>query len=159
METPNTLSEQRSTRRPWRRKYRAASQGNSPIRVLNVWITSSAPEGTYNRAGWHDPSEHSSAVPTPALAKLRNQYYAYIITLWKYHGHRGRGTITARPKHGLNRTRGCRFFYFSLTFRTLLFGRPVRQHNRRTHDATAREAASYVGCPGGLYNELNTCLT
>ena len=33
---------------------------------------------------------------------------------YKYHGHRGRGTITARPKHGLNRTRGSRFFTFLL---------------------------------------------
>src|SRR3954462_2614766 len=32
----------------------------------------------------------------------------------KYHGHRGRGTVTARPKYGLKHTRGCRilFFYF-----------------------------------------------
>ena len=31
METPNALSERRSTQRPWRQKYSVASQGNSPI--------------------------------------------------------------------------------------------------------------------------------
>ena len=100
METPNALSERRSTQRPWRRKYRAASQCNSQIQVLNVRTTSSAPEVTYNKTVWHVPSKHSSAAPTPALARLRNQYHAYIITLWKYHGHKGRGTTTARPKCG-----------------------------------------------------------
>ena len=80
--------------------------------------------------------------------------------LWKYHGHKGRGTTMARPKCGstaLGAPDYCVFSFF--TFRTPLSGRPVRQYNRRTHDATAREAASYVECPGGLYNELNTCLT
>ena len=100
METPNALSERRSIRRPSRRKYKVASQGNSPIRVLNVRTTSSAPEVTYNKTVWHIPSKHSSAAPTPALAILRNQYHAYIITLWKYHGHKGRGTTTARPECG-----------------------------------------------------------
>ena len=100
METPNALSERRSTRRPWRRKYRVASQGSSPIQASNVRTTSSEPEVTYNKSGWHVPSKHSSAAPTPALARLRNQYHAYIITLWKYHGHKGRGTTTARPECG-----------------------------------------------------------
>ena len=100
METPNALSERRSTRRPWWRKYRVASQGNSPIRVLNVRTTSSAPEVTYNKTGWHVLSKHSSAAPTPALARWRYRYHAYIITLWKYHGHKGRGTTTARPECG-----------------------------------------------------------
>ena len=100
MEIPNTLSKQRSTRRPSRRKYKVASQGNSPIQVLNVRTTSSEPEVIYNKAGWHIPSKHSSAVPTPALARLRNQYHVYIITLWKYHGHKGRGTTTACPECG-----------------------------------------------------------
>ena len=100
METPNALSEQRSTRRPSRRKYKVASQGNSPVRLLNVRTPSSAHEVTYNKTVWHVPSKHSSAAPTPALARLRNQYHAYIITHWKYHGHRGRGTTTARPKCG-----------------------------------------------------------
>ena len=114
METPNALSEQRSTWRPWRRKYKVASQGNSPIRVLNVRTMSSAPEVTYNKTGWHVPSKHSGAAPTPTLARWRYWYNAYIIMLWKYHGNKGRGSTTARPKHGLNRTRGCRFFNFLL---------------------------------------------
>ena len=100
METPNALSERRSTRRPWRRKYKVPSQGNSPTQVLNVRTTSSAPEVTYNKTGWHVPSKHSSAAPTPALARWRYRYHAYIITLWKYHGHKGRGTTTARPECG-----------------------------------------------------------
>ena len=100
METPNALSERRSIRRPSRQKYKAASQGNSPVRSLNLWTPSSAPGVTHKKTVWHVPSKHSSAAPTPALAKLRNQYYAYIITLWKYHGHKWRGTTTARPKCG-----------------------------------------------------------
>ena len=100
METPNALSKHRSTRRPSRRKYKVASQGNSLVRLLNVRTPSSAPGVTYNKTAWHVPSKHSSAAPTPALAKLRNQYHAYIITLWKYRGHKGRGTTTARPKCG-----------------------------------------------------------
>ena len=61
----------------------------------------------------------------------------------------------------LNRTKGLPISPFSFlhTFRTQLFGRPVRQYTRRTHDATARERTSRVKCPGGLYNELNTCFT
>ena len=114
METPNTLSQRRSTRWPWQRKYRVASQGNPPTQVSNIQTTSSEPEVTYNKSGWHVPSKHSNAAPTPALANLRNQCCAYITTLWKYHGHRGRGTITACPKRGLNRTRGCRFLNFHL---------------------------------------------
>ena len=114
METPNTLSERRSIRRLSQRKYKAASQGNSPVRPLNVRTPSSAPGVTYNKTAWHDSSRHSNAAPTPALAKMRHQCFAYITTLYKYHGYRGRGTITARPKHGLNRTRGCRFFNFLL---------------------------------------------
>src|SRR3954471_22564795 len=114
METPNALSERRSTWRPSQRKYKAASQGSSPVRRLNVRTLSSAPGVTYNKTAWHVPSRRSNAARTPALAKLRNQCFAYITTLSKYHGHRGRGTITARPKHGLNRTRGYRFLYFLL---------------------------------------------
>ena len=48
-------------------------------------------------------------------------------------------------------------FLFLYTFRTQLLRRPVRQYTRRTHDATARVRTSRVECPGGLYNELNTC--
>ena len=114
METRNTLSERRSIRRPSWRKYKAASQGNSRVRLLNVQTPSSAPRVTYNKTVGHIPSKHSNAAPTPALANLRNQCCAYITMLWKYHGHRGRGTITARPKRGLNRTRGCRFLNFLL---------------------------------------------
>ena len=100
METPNALSEQRSIWRPSRRKYKVASQGNSPVRLVNVRTPSSAPGVTYNKTVWHVPSKHSNAAPTPALARLRNQYHAYIITLWKYHGHKGRGTTTTCPECG-----------------------------------------------------------
>ena len=114
METPNALSERRSIRQPLQRQYKVASQDNSPVRLLNVQTPSSAPGVPYNKTAWHVPSKHSSAAPTPALANLRNQCCTYITTLWKYHGHRGRGTIMARPKHGLNRTRGCQFLNFLL---------------------------------------------
>ena len=143
VETPNALSEWRSIRWLSQRKYKAASQGNSPVRPLNVWTPSSAPGVTYNKTAWHVPSKRSNAAPTPTLTNLRNQCCAYITTLWKYHGQRGRGTITARPKRGLNRTRGCQFLKFSLIFRTLFFGRLVRQYNCRTNDTT-KEAESYV---------------
>ena len=160
METQNARSARRSTLRPWRRKYRAASQGNSPIRVLNVRTTSSVPEVTYNKTGRHVPSKHSTAAPTPALARLQNQYHAYIVMLWKYHGHKGRGSTTAHPECGSTALGAPDFAVsFLYTFRTQLFGRPVRQYTRRIHDATARETASHIECPGGLYNELNTCLT
>ena len=98
--TPNALPERRSIRWPSRRKYKVASQGNSPVRLLNVQTPSSVPGVTYNKTAWHVPSKRSSAAPTPALARLQYQYHAYIITLWKYHGHKGRGTTTARPKCG-----------------------------------------------------------
>ena len=114
METPNALSERRSIRRLSQRKYKAASQGNYPVRPLNIWTPSSAPGVTYNKTAWHVPSKRSNAAPTPALANLRNQCCAYITTLWKYHGQKGRGTITAHPKHGLNHTRGCRLLHFLL---------------------------------------------
>ena len=114
METPNALSERRSIRRPPRRKYKVASQGNSLVQLLSVRTPSSAPGVAYNKTAWHVPSKRSNVAPTPALVNLRNQCCAYITTLWKYHGHRGRGTITARPKRGLNRTRGCRFLNFLL---------------------------------------------
>ena len=55
------------------------------------------PGVTYNKTAWHLPNTHSSAAPTPTLAKLRNQYYAYVITPWKYHGHGERGTTTISP--------------------------------------------------------------
>ena len=100
METPNALSERRSIRRLSQRKYKAASQGNSRVRLLNVRTPSSTPGVTYNKTAWHVLSKRSSAAPTPALVKLRNQYHAYIITLWKYHGHKGRGTTTACPEGG-----------------------------------------------------------
>ena len=61
----------------------------------------------------------------------------------------------------LNRTKGLPIspFFFSHHFRTHLFGRPVRQYSRRTNDAIAREGASHVKSPGGLYNEFNTYFT
>ena len=72
METPNALSERRSIRRLSQRKYKAASQGNSPVRLLNVRTSSSAPGVTYNKTAWHVLSKHRNAAPTPALANLRN---------------------------------------------------------------------------------------
>ena len=114
METPNAPSERRSTWQPLQRKYKAASPGSSPVRPLNIWTPSSAPGVTYKKTAWHVPSKRSNTSPTPALANWRNQCCAYITTLWKYHGHRGRGTITARPKRSLNRTRGCRLLHFLL---------------------------------------------
>ena len=133
METPNALSERRSTRWPWRRKYKVASQGNSPFWVLNVRTTSSAPEVTYNKTVWHVSSKHSSAAPTPALARLRYQYHAYIITLWKYHGHKGRGTTTACPECG-STALGAPDFVISLFllsglhFREGLSGSTIAEH-------------------------------
>ena len=100
METPNTLSGGRSIRRPSRRRCKAASHGNSGVRPRSVRTLPSAPRVTFNRTTWHDSSTSSNPAPTPALAKLRNQYQAYIITLWKYHGHKGRVTTTACPECG-----------------------------------------------------------
>ena len=114
METPNAPSERRSTRRPLQRKYKAASPGSSLVRPLNVRTPSSASGVTYANTARHVQSKSSNAAPTPALTNLRNQCCTYITTLWKYHGQRGRGTITARPKCDLNRTRGCRLFHFLL---------------------------------------------
>ena len=114
METPNTLSERWSIRRLSQRKYKADSQGNSPVRPLNLRTPSSAPGVTYNKTVGHVPNKRSNAAPTAALANLRYQCGTYITMLWKYHGQKGRGTITARLKHGLNRTRGCRLFHFLL---------------------------------------------
>ena len=82
--------------------------------------------------------------------------------LWQYHVHKGRGTTTARPECGSTTLGAPDFaisFFYIYTFRTPLFGRPVRQYNHQTHDATARETTGHVKYPGGLYNELNTCLT
>ena len=159
METPNAPSERRSTRQPLQRKFKAASPGSSPVRLLNDRTPPSALGVTYNKAAWHDPSRRSNAAPTPTLAKRRRQYSAYITTLLKYHGHRGRDTITARPKYGLNSTRGCRIPFF-LTLRTPHFGRPVRQFNCRTNDARSREAdkpCRIMELPGGLCYKQYTC--
>ena len=101
METPNAPSERRSTQRPLQQKYKVASPGISPVRPLNDRTPSSAPRVTYNKTAWHVPSTRSNAAPTPALAKSLNQYHAYITTLWRYHGHWGRGTTTAHPECGL----------------------------------------------------------
>ena len=43
--------------------------------------TVNAPGVTYNKTAWHVPSRRSNAAPTPALAKMRYQYFAYITTL------------------------------------------------------------------------------
>ena len=55
----------------------------------------------YNKTTWHVPSTRSNAAPTPAPAKFQDRSFAYIITLWRYHGHRGRGTTTIGPECGL----------------------------------------------------------
>src|SRR3954467_8164114 len=101
METPNAPSVRRSTRRRSQQKYKAAFLGNSPVRSLKSQTLPSAPGVTYNKTAWHVLSRRSNAAPTPALATQRNQCFAYITTPLKYHGHRGRGTTTASPKHGL----------------------------------------------------------
>src|SRR3954471_16257964 len=92
-----------------------ALQGSSPVRPLNVRTLSSAPGVTYNKTAWHVLSRRSNAAPTPALVTLRNQCLVHVTTPLKYHGHRGRGTVTARPKYGLKRTRGCRILFFLLS--------------------------------------------
>ena len=46
----------------------------------NVRTTSSEPEVTYSKSGWHVPSKHISAALTPAPAKRQYWYHAYIIT-------------------------------------------------------------------------------
>ena len=65
----------------------------------------------------------------------------------------------ARPKIRLKPYQGLPIFSFSLTFRTLLFGRPVRQFNCCTNDARTREAEKprrITELPGGLYHEQYT---
>ena len=81
METLNALSERRSTRQRSQQKYKAASPGNSPVRPSKGRTLSSAPGVTYNKTAWHVPSKRSNAAPTPALAKMRYQYFAYITML------------------------------------------------------------------------------
>ena len=39
--------------------------------------------------------------PQPQPSQNCKTYYAYIITLWRYHGHRGRGTTIISPECGL----------------------------------------------------------
>ena len=81
----------------------------------------------------------SNAALTPALARSQEQPSAYIITLWRYHGHRGRGTTITDPECG-STTPGAPkcvalfIFYFSLFIQN-----SVRRRTCRTHDATARE--------------------
>ena len=132
-ETLNALSERRSIRRLSRRKYKAASQGNSRVRSLSDRTRLNAPGVTYNKTTWHVPSTRSNAAPSPALARLQDWSFAYIITLWRYHGHRGRGTTTIGPECGLS-TPGalkCVVLFFSLflffTHRTPFIRGPVRQ--------------------------------
>ena len=82
----------------------------------------------------------SNAASTPALAQLRDKPSAYIITPWRYHGHRGRGTTITDLECG-STTQGAPkcvalfIFYFSLFF----LQNSVRRRTCRTHDATARE--------------------
>ena len=79
------------------------------------------------------PSQMAKSVP-------RVHNYALKIP-WAQVG-RG-GTTTARPKTRVNRTRRFSLCYF-LSFRTLISGNPVQQYGCRTHDATTKEAESYV---------------
>ena len=53
------------------------------------------------------------------------------------------GTTTARPKTRLNRTRGFPLCYFSL-FQDFNLWKPYPTVQLRTHDATTKEAESYV---------------
>ena len=159
METPNALSKRRSIRRLSQRKYKVASQGNSPVRPLNIWTPSSVPRVTYNKTAWHVLSKRSNASPTPALAKFRNQYYAYIITLWKYHGHRGRGTTTIGPECGLT-TPGalkCVVLFFSFYFFLPIGLRsPEALPGSRPAELTMQQPGKEEGCDehsGGLHYE------
>ena len=162
METPNALSEQRSTRRPSRRKYKVASQGNSPVRPSNVWTPSSAPGVTYNKTTWHVPSTRSNAAPTPALARLQDWSFAYIITLWRYHGPRGRGTTTIDPECG-STTPGAHkcatLFLFSFFLPTRLRS-PEALSGSRPAELTMQQPGKEKGCdvyPGGLPYEHLIC--
>ena len=148
METPNAPSEWRRTRRPLQRKYKAASPGSSRVRPLNVRTPSSAPEVTYNKTAWHVPSMRSNAAPTPALAKSRDQYHAYITTLWRYHGHRGRGTTTACPECGSTApgAPNCVILFFSYS-QDSVFQKPcpaVESPNSRCNSQGSRKATSSV---------------
>ena len=72
--------------------------------------------------------------------------------------------VGARPRHARRAAQPHQglpiaSFFFSFTFRTPFSRSQVQQQNCRTHDATAREAESYVECPCGLYNEQYTCFT
>src|SRR3954470_20161757 len=72
----------------------------------------SAPGVTCNKTTWHDQSKRSNTAPTPAIATQRSKYLEYTITPSKFHGHRGRGTLTACLQYGVKCTRGCRIFLF-----------------------------------------------
>ena len=130
-ETLNALSERRNIQRLSRQKYKAASLGNSRVRLPSGRTQLSVPGVTYNTTTWHVPSTRSSAAPTPALAKLQEWSFAYIITLWRYHEHRGRGTTTTGPECGLTTLGAPKcvilFFFFFLTHRTPFTRGPVRQ--------------------------------
>ena len=102
----------------------------------------------------------SNAAPTPALAKSRNQYHAYITMLWRYHGHGGRGTTTACPESGSTAPGAPNcvilFFLFSgLRFLEALSGSRIAELTMQQPG----KQKSYVECPGGLYYEQYTCFT
>ena len=82
----------------------------------------------------------SNAASTPALAQLYDKLSAYIITPWRYHGHRGRGITTTRSRVRFDHTRGSQVCRSFLSFISLFFiQNSVRRRTCRTHDATARE--------------------
>ena len=59
----------------------------------------------------------------------------------------GTGGEGARLQHAPRRgsmALGVSRFVIFLSFRTLISGNPVRQYDCRTHDATTKEAESYV---------------
>ena len=122
---------------------------------------SSEPKVTSNKSGWHVPSKHSSAAPTQAPAKRRHWYHAYIITLWKYHGHKGRGTTTARLECGSTALgapyTAVSFFIYILSGPNYLEGLSGNTLAEHTMQQPRRQQAKYLECPGGLYNELNVC--
>ena len=64
------------------------------------------------------------------------------------------------PRRGSTALGASRFVIF-LSFRTLISGNPVRQHDCRTHDAATKEAESYITpriSQVDYDNECNTCL-
>ena len=105
----------------------------------------------------------SSVAPTPALAKLQEWSFAYIIMLWRYHGHRGRSTTTVGPKCGLTTLGALKcvvlFFSFFLFLPTGL-RLPEALSGSRPAELTMQQPGKEKGCdeyPGGLPYEHLIC--